>query len=225
MKTPFHTLIVPLSTLALSVTLLRAETFQLTDGSIIEGTLAAPAEVVIKTAAGDQRVPFALLPPATQKLYWSESEPSLSAARTAQATGPVTDDQLEALANEVNLEAWTQVAAIGSFRDKPEKRGPGGLVVTKAFNALDENWVSVYSPKDPIGAAGNWNEAIARARLLQARTPQFMQKRWLELFLKAGEAVAQRDSAEFAATLREMKRNASTAQTAGANARNFFTAK
>jgi hypothetical protein len=62
-------------------------------------------------------------------------------------------------------------------------------VVTKAFNALDENWVSVYSPKDAVGTAGNWNEQIARARALQERTTQFLQRRWLELFIRAGEAV------------------------------------
>ena len=48
-----------------------------------------------------------------------------------------------------------------------------------------------------------------------------MQRRWLELFIKAGEAVARRDSNEFAAAIRELKRS----RVAAENSRNFFTAK
>jgi hypothetical protein len=83
----------------------------------------------------------------------------------------------------------------------------------------------VYSPKDAVGAAGNWNEQVARARVLAARTPQFMQKRWLELFIRAGEAVARRDSNEFAVALRELKRSSVAGQPGPANGKNFFTAK
>jgi hypothetical protein len=209
----------------LSAVVSRAETIRLTDGSILEGQLAEPSEVTVRTSDGARKVAFALLPTELQRLYWPKiAEPK--PASTPAAVGPVSSDELLGLANDVNLETWVQVTAIGSFRDKPEKRGSGGLVVTKAFNALDETWVTVYSPKDPVGQAGNWNEQVARARAMQERTPQFMQKRWLELFIKAGEAVARRDSAEFALNIRELKRGyRATTANATADSRNFFTAK
>jgi hypothetical protein len=136
----------------------------------------------------------------------------------------MTADELLNLANEVNLDTWEQVASIGSFRDRPEKRGTGGLVVTKAFNAIEENWVTVYSPKDPVGQAGNWDAQVARARQLQTPGTQFMQRRWLELFIKAGEAVSRRDSNEFASMVRELKRSPLTTASLE-TPRNFFTAK
>jgi hypothetical protein len=70
---------------------------------------------------------------------------------------------------------------------------------------------------------GDWNEQVGRAKELQNRTTQFMQRRWLELFIKAGEAVARRDSNEFAVCIRELKRSSLTA--AAEPTRNFFTAK
>ncbi len=206
---------------------LSAEVFKLTDGTFLAGTLGAPSEVTIKTNAGERKVAFALLPPEVQRRYVPQAEARLEpkteapAATEPAALAPVTDAEIETLANEVSLEAWTQAASIGSFRDKPEKRGPGGLVVTKAFNAIEENWVTIYSPKDAVGTAGNWQEQVARARELEGRSPQFMQRRWLELFIKAGDAVARRDSSEFAAAVREMKRS----RVASENSRNFFTAK
>ena len=136
-------------------------------------------------------------------------------------TSPVADEEIASLANDVNLEAWAHIASIGSFRDKPEKRGTGGLVVTKAFNAIEENWASVYSPKDVIGQAGDWSAALAKAKAMQARPVQFLQKRWLDSFVKAAEAVAARDSGEFAIHIRDLKR----ANLAGETTRNFFTAK
>lgn len=206
---------------------LPAEVFKLADGTFLAGTLGVPSEVTIKTNAGERKVAFALLPPEVQRRYVPQAEvkvePKSAAPAVAEsaAAAPVTDAEIDTLANEVSLEAWTQAASIGSFRDKPEKRGPGGLVVTKAFNAIEENWVTIYSPKDAVGTSGNWQEQVARARELEARSPQFMQRRWLELFIKAGDALARRDSNEFAAAVRELKRS----RVASENSRNFFTAK
>lgn len=203
MKTKPTTLIVSLSTLALGSAFLSADTIRLNDGTTIEGQLRAPVEVTVQTAAGDKKVAFALLPADLQKLYWAKAAETDEPA----APGPVTDEELAALANDVNLETWVQVAGIGSFRDKAEKRGVGGLVTSKAFNALDETWVTVYSPKDPVGEARNWDEPVSRAKQILARNPQFLQRRWLEAFVKAGEAVARRDSTEFALLVRELKRS------------------
>ncbi len=94
--------------------------------------------------------------------------------------------------------------------------------MTKAFNALEENWVSVYSPRDPVGQAHDGDAApLAKAKALEGRPVQFLQKRWLATFIKAAEAVAVRDSNEFAAAVRELKKT----KTAAENLRNFFTAK
>jgi hypothetical protein len=215
------TLIVSLSAFVLvGVSAVRAEVIRLADGTIFEGELAPPTEVTINTPNGPRKVAFALLPRELQRTYWAKAgEVANDPAPVAGAT--VTDEEIAGLANEVNLEVWGQVTAIGSFRDKPEKRGTGGLVVTKAFNALEENWASVYSPKDVVGQAGNWDAQLAGARALLARPTQFVKKRWLESFIKAGEAVAARDSNEFAAHVREMKRNGLPVE----NPRNFFTAK
>ena len=208
-------LIVSLSSWLLAASLpARAEAIQLADGTVLNGQLGQPAQVVIKTAEGERTVPFGLLPAKLQKVYWAKADDQKNAAA-------LTDEELASLANEVNLEAWTHVASIGSFRDKPEKRGTGGLVVTKAFNAIEENWASVYSPKDAVGQAGDWSVPLARAREMQARSVQFLQKRWLESFVKAAEAVAARDSGEFATHIRDLKR----ANLAGEPTRNFFTAK
>lgn len=227
MKTITTSLAVALSALTF-LSAARADVIKLADGTVMEGTLSAPAVIVVKTAKGEERVPFSALAPEVQRLYWNKT--AVTAAPTAATpepgvAGPVTDEELDQLANEVNLEAWTQISAIGSFRDKPEKRGAGGLVVTKAFNALEENWVSVYSPKDPVGSARNWDSQVIKAKSLQTRATQFMQKRWLETFVQAGEAVSRRDSNEFATILRELKRYPTTTQAGTANGRNFFSAK
>jgi hypothetical protein len=224
-------LIAVFSACVLGVAVSHAAVIRLADGTVLEGQLAEPGDVTIKTSEGDRKVAFTLLPLELQKVYWpkiTETKTTGAAALSGSvATGALTGEELSALANEVNLETWAQVAAIGSFRDKPEKRGSGGLVVTKGFNALDENWVSVYSPKDPVGQAGNWNEQVTRAKAFQERPQQFMQKRWLELFIKAGEAVARRDSSEFAMSVRELKRSHGSVAANGAGdvAKNFFTAK
>ena len=204
----------------------HAESIRLADGTVLEGQLAEPAEVKVQTAAGDRKVPFALLPSELQRIYWRKPARIENALPVASAVS-VDDEQIAELANEVNLQTWSQVAAIGSFRDKPEKRGPGGLIVTKAFNALEENWVSVYSPKDSVGQAGHWDAQLARARALQQRTQQFLQQRWLSLFVRAGEAVARRDSNDFAQAVRELTRSPIllAARPSPASAQNFFTAK
>jgi hypothetical protein len=213
------------------MTTASAEPIQLADGTVIEGALGAPAEITVKTATGEKRIPFSMLPADVQGRYWrkaaEQSALAAAASHTAASSATVADEELAALANEVNLATWEQVTAIGSFRDKPEKRGTGGLVVTKAFNAIEENWVSVYSPKDGVGLAGNWDAQVARAKTLAERAPQFLQKRWLALFVRAGEAVAHRDSDAFAAAVREMKRNPLNPAVAVAseNSRDFFPAK
>lgn len=206
----------------------KADVIRLSDGTVLEGQIAEPVEVTVKTAEGDRKVAFALLPPELQKVYWSKAvAPKVASAPATPAVASVSDEELSALANEVNLDTWEQVASMSSFRDKPEKRGTGGLVVTKAFNALDENWVTVYSPKDPVGQAWNWSEQVERAKKLQARAPQFLQRRWLDLFIKAGEAVENRDSNEFAQCIRELKRTPITITAAqpGEASKNFFSAK
>lgn len=215
------TLIVSLSSWLITATLpARAEAIQLNDGTVLNGQLAPPAEVVIKTADGERKVAFALLPVDVQKVYWAKAEEAKSDGQPMKTT-PVADEEIASLANEVNLEAWASVASIGSFRDKPEKRGTGGLVVTKAFNAIEENWASVYKDKDVVGQARDWSAALVKARAMQARPIQFLQKRWLDSFVKAAGAVAARDSAEFAIHIRDLKR----ASLAGGSPRNFFTAK
>lgn len=214
-------LIVSLSSWFLAASLpARAEAILLADGTVLNGELAPPAEVVVKTASGERKVAFALLPADVQRVYWAKAGESKNDA-PPQTAAPVSDEEIASLSNEVNLEAWAHVASIGSFRDKPEKRGTGGLVVTKAFNAIEENWASVYSPKDAVGQAGDWSGPLAKARAFQSRPIQFLQKRWLDSFIKAAEAVAVRDSNEFAANVRDLKRTKFAAETP----RNFFTAK
>ncbi len=215
------TLIVSLSSWLLATSLpARADAIQLNDGTVLDGQLAPPVEVVIKTAVGERKVAFALLPIDLQKVYWAKAEDVKSDAQPTK-TAPVADEEIASLASEVNLEAWVHVASIGSFRDKAEKRGTGGLIVTKAFNAIEENWASVYSPKDAVGLAGDWGSSLIKAKAMQARPVQFLQKRWLDSFVKAAEAIAVRDSGEFATHVRDLKR----ANLAGEPVRNFFTAK
>ncbi|MHA3774052.1 hypothetical protein ACXR0O_21195 [Verrucomicrobiota bacterium sgz303538] len=210
----------------------QADVLHLTDGTVLDGEIGVPTEVTVRTTVGEKRIPFSLLPADVQQRYWRKSAEEAAVAKStveapAVSTSPassITADDIIALANEVGLDTWGQVTAIGSFRDRPEKRGTGGLVVTKAFNALEENWVTVYSPKDPVGQAGNWDPQVAKARHFLAQTGQFMQRRWLENFIKAGEAVARRDSNEFALLVRELRRNPLTTAFVE-NPRNFFTAK
>ena len=209
------TLIVSLSSWLLAMAVANADAIKLADGTVLQGELAPPAEVVVKTASGLRRVPFAMLAADVQKVYWAKADVQ------PPVTAQVSDEEIAALANEVNLEVWEQATTIPSFRDRPEKRGAGGLVVTKAFNAIEENWASVYSPKDAVGQAGDWSAQLAKARQLQGRPIQFLQKRWIETFIKAAVALGERDSNEFAANIRELKRNGLASE----NARNFFTAK
>jgi hypothetical protein len=179
----------------------QADLIRLNDGTTYEGELAPPATVLIKTASGDKLVPFAQLPPDLQAQYWKK--PALPAA----VAGPVQNEELAALAASVNLKTWSQVTAYGSFRDKPEKRGTGGLVVTKAFNAIEENWEGVYPAEHALVRVRHWQDAIDRAKLLMARPSQFLQKRWLESFLSAAEAVQRMDSAEFARNVRILRQH------------------
>ena len=215
------TLIVSLSSWLLAASLpTRADTIQLADGTVLNGELAPPVEVVVKTVSGDRKVAFALLPVEMQAVYWAKAADLKSEAQPP-AGAPVSDEEIAGISNEVNLKAWSHVATISSFRDKPEKRDNHGLLVAKAFNAIDENWAAVYSPKDAVGQTGNWSGPLTKARAMEARPVQSVQKRWLDTFIKAAEAVAARDSGEFSAQVRELKRTRIAAEIP----RNFFTAK
>lgn len=228
-----HTLIA-LTMFPLGTVAVQAEVIRLGDGTVLNGQIAEPVEVTIRTADGDRKVPFTLLPADLQKAFAAKIAGLKVAADAKVVPAPaalaaVTDEEIVALASEVSLATWEKVASISSFRDKPEKRGTGGLVVTPAFNALTENWVSVYSPKDPVGLAGDWMAQVARAKALQERPQQFVQRRWLELFIKAGEAVSKRDSDAFSSAVREL--GSTPLKTIGASVdgstagKNFFTAK
>jgi hypothetical protein len=198
MQTTAHTtLVVLLGTLAITAS---AERIRLNDGTTYEGELGAPVAVTIQTATGPVQVPFASLPPETQGLYWRKKPEPV-------ALGPVTNDDLAALSVSVHLKTWAQVTAFGSFRDKPEKRGAGGLVVTKAWNAIEENWAGVYAEGHVLAAKKHWQDSIDRAKALLARQPQYLQKRWLEAFIAAADALNQRDSAEFARQVRTLKQS------------------
>ncbi len=229
-----------LTTLAVAFSLgtlsTNAESIRLNDGTVIEGNFVAPTHVTIQTPFGDREVPFALLPAESQKLYWNKA-PVLAKAPETTNPAVVSDEEIAGLAAAVNLETWSQVAAIGSFRDRPEKRGSGGLVVTKAFNAIEENWASVYPAEHPLGMVLSWSTQVAAAKALMSQNPQFLQKRWLERFIRAGEAIERRDSNEFATAIRELKKSTLTASALNTgsaaglstvnpeNSRNFFPAK
>ncbi len=176
-----------------------ADQIRLANGTVYEGELAPPVMVVIKTAAGDKQVPFAQLPPELQAIYWKKQDAA------AVVAGPVSNEEIAALASSVNLKTWAQVTAFGSFRDKPEKRGPGGLVVTKAFNAIDDNWAGVYAEDHALANVHHWQEALTRANAMLARPVQYLQKRWLEEFVGAAEALGKKDSAEFSRRVRTLK--------------------
>lgn len=122
-------------------------------------------------------------------------------------SGVLTADELAALANEVNLPAWTQLA------------------ITRNFTTIEEGWASVYSPRDAVGVARDWSAQVKMARLLTARANKATQRRWLELFIKAGEAVSRNDAIQFTAALRAMESESSPDRIAFAASRNFFTAK
>jgi hypothetical protein len=195
--TYIKTMVVALSTM---ITAANADVIRLSDGTAYDGDLAEPATVLIRTASGEVEVPFAKLPPELQRRYWAPKQAQTMA-------GPVTNDELAALAASVNLKTWAQVASIGSFRDRPEKRGTGGLIITKAFNAIEENWPGIYVEGHALSNTRHWQDALERAKNIMARQPQFLQKRWLETFISAAEAVNKRDSAEFAKQVRELRRS------------------
>src|SRR5687768_13157817 len=93
----------------------HADLIRLNDGTVYQGQLDAPVSVTIKTADGNQVVPFAQLPAHLQAAYWKTADAA------ALATGPVQNDELAALAASVKLKTWSLVTAYGSFRDKPER--------------------------------------------------------------------------------------------------------
>ncbi|HEY2343854.1 MAG TPA: hypothetical protein VGH90_12510, partial [Chthoniobacteraceae bacterium] len=104
---------------SLDCSLARADTIHLADGSIVEGQLGAPSEITLKTTVGEKRVPFSLLPPDVQEQYWRKAaeEAARAAALEVGLNVPVKDEDLAALANEVNLDTWAQAAATASFQD------------------------------------------------------------------------------------------------------------
>jgi hypothetical protein len=192
----YHATVVLLGIISMAA---EADQIRLANGTVYEGELAAPVTVVVKTADGDKHVPFAQLPPELQAVYWTKIEP------VPAAVGPVTNDEIAAIAASVNLKTWAQVTAFGSFRDRPEKRGPGGLVVTKAFNAIEDNWAGVYSEEHALAGVRHWQDALMRAKAMLARPVQHLQKRWLEEFAAAAEALGKKDSAEFSRRVRALK--------------------
>ena len=123
------------------------------------------------------------------------------------ATGVVIGEELTSLANEVNLWTWTQLAR------------------SRDLTAIEESWVVVYSPKDPVGVARDWGTQVKRARSLNTRTATSVQKRWLGLFIKAGEAVERKDTAQFTVALHALEDDIPAKRTALAALPNFFTAK
>jgi hypothetical protein len=133
MKPINPSLVVSLLTVAFATFAARAESIRLADGTVLEGELGAPSEVSIKTAEGERRVAFSQLSAEAQKSVWAKwtlagqgAEAAAAAPQLAAAlAGPAVEEALSALASEVNLETWEHIAAIGSFRDKPEKRGAG----------------------------------------------------------------------------------------------------
>lgn len=188
--------------LAMTAPLASAATITLADGTVLEGELGPPVTVSIITSAGAhaQNVPFAKLPAELQARYWKSP-----AAAAVMKTGPVTNDEIVALATSVNFKTWAQVTAVPSFRDRPEKRGPGGLVVTPAFNAIAENWAGVYPAGHALAIQPTWQEPLARAKALLMRPTQGVQKYWLEQFVLAAEAIEKKDTAAFVLHIRSLK--------------------
>jgi hypothetical protein len=121
--------------------------------------------------------------------------------------GAVSNEELTALANDVNLAAWTQLAA------------------SRDFTTIEEGWVAVYSPKDPVGAARNWSVQVQAARSLTVRASGASQKRWLSLFIRAGEAVGRKNTDQFTAALRALQSDSQPGSIAFVSDQNFFTAK
>ena len=80
-------------------------------------------------------------------------------------------------------------------------------MVTKAFNAIEENWDGVYPAGHALTQMRHWQSALNRAKTLLARPNQYLQKRWLEAFIEAGAAVQARDSAEFARNVRFLRQH------------------
>src|SRR4051812_9152415 len=80
---------------------------------------------------------------ATHALAGTKS-PTVEAVESVPLANP--GDQLVTPANEVNLAAWTQIAASQDFR------------------SIQESWVAVYSPRDAVGAALDWNVQVKTAR-------------------------------------------------------------
>jgi hypothetical protein len=121
--------------------------------------------------------------------------------------GAVANDDLAALANDVNLPAWTQLAS------------------SRSFTTIEEGWVAIYSPKDAVGAARDWSAQLKVARSFAGRTRTSGQRHWLDLFIKAGEAVGRQDAPQFTAALRALESDSPSGRIALAANPNFFTAK
>ncbi len=196
----FSSMTAVISGLAITASLATAAPISLADGTTVEGELGPPVTVTIITAAGEQQVPFAQLPAELQARYWKNP-----ADVVGMKTVPVTNDEIVALGHSVNFKTWAQLTAISTFRDRPEKRGPGGLVVTPAFNAIAENWAGVYPAGHALAIQPTWQEPLARAKALPMRPTQGLQKYWLEQFVLAAEAIAKKDTAAFVLHFRSLK--------------------
>ena len=121
--------------------------------------------------------------------------------------GTVSSGELTVISDDANLTAWIQLA-----------KG-------QALNPLEESWSAIYSPKDKVGVAGNWRVQLTQARSLAARATHPNQKRWLNLFIRACEAVERRDAPRFSSALCGLEVHRTLDSTALVPERKFFTAK
>lgn len=162
---------------------------------------------------GSMTLPRTISLAALASITIGATTPPAETGRPAEApaesivSGAVTGEELAALANDVNLPAWMQLA------------------LSRDFTSIEEGWVTVYLPKDPVGAARDWSEQVKTARSLSVRAGKTEQRRWLGLFIKAGEAIGRRDASQLSATLRALQSDLSVGRIAIATTPNFFTAK
>jgi hypothetical protein len=177
------TLIVSLSALVLtSATAVRAEVIRLADGTILEGELAPPTEVTINTASGPRKIAFRSAPARTATAYWAKAGEAPNDPAPVAGTS-VTDEEIAALANEVNLEVWGQVTAIGHFATSPRSaelaawwsHRPSTLSKKTGPRFIRQRCVG----QSEIGTCNSRPRA-----LLLTRPTQFVKKRWLESFIK-----------------------------------------
>lgn len=139
--------------------------------------------------------------------FADESTPAATVSRESKILAVTPSEELSALANVVNLPAWTQVAASADFA------------------SIEEHWSAIYSPRDDVGSARNWSAQLAQARAVGPKLTTSEQRRWLDLFLQAGEAIARQDAPRFASAVRGLAAQPLPLTPALAANAKFFTAK